>query len=513
MFVLTTPDHRAVPLQRATLSGLAGRVSVPTYDARELRPGVLHVGLGRFHRAHQARYFDDLAESGASTRWGIVGAGMRSRGSCSGLAAQDHLFTVVEAGPAGTSARVVGSLLGHLAAADQRAALLRLLTGAELQLVTLTVTAEAYADEVATQECSAFALLATALDRRRRAGRAPFTVLSCDNVAGGATNGTAARRAVMAAAYRSGPDGARLADWIEQHGAFPGSMADRITPILDEPGMRLVTSELGFLDPYAVLTEPFREWVVDDRFAADRPPLDEVGVRFVTDIRPYVAAKKRILNGAHCAVGYLGSAAGHPTSAAAMADPALAGFVADLLREEVAPGVCRPDTDAYITDALHRISNPVLADPLERLSRRGSVRIPAYVAPALVEALDAGRPAARLTTILAAWLHQLRTVGAASEDARAAELAPLAMRAGHDARPFLRAVDGLHTLADRPAFHVDLRQALHCLERLGVAAALERCRATPSTLTVLPAPRRAKVRRQRAGSQRLVDDGTLDAVS
>jgi mannitol-1-phosphate/altronate dehydrogenase len=479
--VSTTPEDRALPLRRSVLRDLAGRVSVPSYDARRLRPAVLHVGFGRFHRAHQARYFDDLAETRASTRWGVVGAGLDSCATSQGLARQDHLHTVVEAGPAGTTARVVGVMQRHLTAAADRGTLLRLLTGAELQLVTLTVTAEAYAEDVAAREDSVFALLATALEARRRAGIPPFTVLSCDNVACRTANGAAARRAVGAAAYRSGP---RLTAWLDEHGAFPSSMADRITPVLDEIDTRSVAAEFGVLDPFAVLAEPYREWVVEDRFSAERPPLDEVGVRFVTDVGPYLAAKTRVVNGAHCAVGYLGMAAGHRTAAAAMADPAISDFVADLLREEVAPGLRRPDGDAYVSETLHRLANPALADPLERLTRRGSVRIPAYVAPALVDALDAGRPAPRLTTVLAGWLHHLRAVGTASEDARAAELFPLAQRADREPGPFLRAVCGLETLAGRPSFLADLRHALLCLETRGVTAAVSRC-----------------------------DEGTLDAVS
>jgi mannitol 2-dehydrogenase len=512
--VSTTPLSPAVPLQRSVLRDLAGRLSVPTYDPRQLRPGVLHVGVGRFHRSHQARYFDDLAQTCASTQWGVVGAGMSSHSTSRGLARQDHLHTVVEAGPAGTTARVVGVLRDHLTAAADRAALIRLLSGEELQLVTLTVTAEAYAADAAAGDDSVFALLATALDARRRAGLRPFTVLSCDNVAGGVANGAAAQQAVGAAAYRRGPAGPRLAAWLEEHGAFPASMADRITPVLDEADTRLLVAEFGVLDPFAVLAEPYREWVVEDRFCAERPPLDEVGVRFVTDIRPYVEAKTRVVNGAHCAVGYLGRAAGYSTAAAAMADPAISRFVEDLLREEVAPGLRRPDRDAYIGKALARIANPALADPLERLSRRGSVRIPAYVAPALVEALDAGRPAPRLTTVLAGWLHHLRTVGTASEDARAAELLPLARHAERDPRPFLRAVCGLEALAGRPALVADLRHTLLCLETNGLAAALQRGGATSAdALQVVPGPRRVLLRRRRTVPPQPLDDGTLDAVS
>jgi len=440
---------------------------------------------------------------------------MRSRSRGQGLASQDHLFTVVEAGPAGTSARVVGALRAHLTAESDRTGLLRLLTD-ELQLVTLTVTAEAYAADAAVDEGSVFTLLATALDARRRSGLAPFTVLSCDNVACGSTNGSAARHAVGAAAYRLGPSGPRLAAWIDKHVAFPASMADRITPALTEADTRLVTSEFGVLDPFAVLTEPYREWVVEDRFSAERPPLEEVGVRFVTDVRPYVAAKTRVLNGAHCAIGYLGSAAGHPTAAAAMADPAIALFVRDLLREEVAPGVRRPDVDDYVREALARLANPALADPLERLSRRGSVRIPAYVAPALLEALDRGRPAQRLTTVLAGWVHHLRTAGEAAEDARAAELLPLALEAHRDPRPLLHAVPCLDALADRPALLADLRHALVCLETRGVAAALERCGRgpiAPPLVEIVPAPRRRLRRRRTRPIPPPVGDGTLDAVS
>lgn len=491
MPVLSPP----APLRRATLSALPSTVSVPTYDVRRLRPGVVHVGVGRFHRAHQATYFDRLAQSGVSTAWGVVGAGLRGTATRDLLAGQDNLFTVVRAAGGVPSARVVGSMKDYLCVPRDRAALLRLLTGDSVQLVTLTVTAEVYAAALGgvAGRPSVFDVLVEALDARRRAGRRPFTVLACDNLpdSGGAT-----ARALAAAAHLRDPSGA-LPAWVERNVACPASVVDRITPPADGSLPATLASQFGIVDPCAVVAEEYSSWVVEDTFSSERPPLEEVGVRFVSDVEPWAQAKMRLLNGGHCAVGFLGTAAGHATSAEAMADPVIAAYVRDLLHDEVAPTLAAPpglDVTTYTSSALRRIADPALADPLTRLSRRGSVRLPTYVVPSLRDALRDGRPTRRLTLLLAAWVHHLRAAGLGAEEALAQQLVPRARTAHRDARPLLRSTPGMADLASHPRFVVELQRAVRSLDAHGVHGALRLADQSTTGLTVLSRPAPTGVR-------------------
>jgi len=477
-----SPAPTDAPLRRATLPLLAARgVSVPTYDARALRSGVVHLGVGRFHRAHQARYFDELAERGISAGWGVLGSGFRSASTKDALAAQDHLFTVVQRhdrtegrpGDGDLDARVVGVLRGYLFAPREHERLVAALAHPDTKLVTVTMTAEAYLPTALTAgevrlPGSAFGCLVAALDRRRRAGAPPFTVLSCENVP---ANGDAARDAVLGAASVLRPG---LGAWIEREVAFPNSMVDRITPpVTDELRSRL-RRRYGLADCCAVVTEPFTQWVVEDRFCNERPPLEEVGVQFVADARPHKELKTRLLNGSHVALGYLGSAAGFTNTAEAMRDPVFGTYVEQLMRAEVAPSlppVAGVDLAAYQSLLLGRLRSESMGDPLSRLCVRGSMRVPGYVLPSLVDALVAGRPHARLTLVLAGWVRHLRS-GEGPDDPAAALLHAAVRRHPGDLRPLLahRAIFG--ALGEHPAYAEELSSAVAALDAYGVLGAI-----------------------------------------
>jgi mannitol-1-phosphate/altronate dehydrogenase len=320
----STPTPRfARPLRAATLAAHARRLDVPGYDRAALVPGVVHISVGSFHRAHQAVYLDDLARLG-HRGWGVLGVSLHRPHVQRSLAAQDGLYTVVARGADGDRARVVGAIRGCLFAPGDREAVLRALADPRTRMVTLTITADGYADAGPT---SATALLVAGLARRRRRGVAPFTVLSCDNVP---DNGALTRGAVLAAAEPRDPS---LAAWIEAEAAFPSSMVDRITPRATDATRALVADRYGVVDACPVVTEPFRQWVIEDRFSAGRPPLEEVGAQLVDDVRPHALIKTRMLNAAHCAIGHLGGLAGHATTAEAMDDPALGAYVRALLAE------------------------------------------------------------------------------------------------------------------------------------------------------------------------------------
>jgi fructuronate reductase/mannitol 2-dehydrogenase len=481
----------ALALRTTTLGALDRRVHVPHYDRTALTPSVVHMSVGSFHRAHQAMYFDELARRG-HTAWGLVGIGLRRADMRDALIAQDGLYTVVIRDREADHAQVVGVIRRYLFAPEESAGVLASLADPRTRLVTLTITGDGYLVDPATGRLdtahpalaadlldpehprTAIGYLVEALDRRRRAGLPPFTVLSCDNVT---DNGRMARGAVTALARLRD---AELAAWIDEHGAFPSSMVDRITPKTTDEHRRFVAEQFGVADLWPVITEPFTQWIVEDSFCNGRPPLDEVGVRFVDDVRPYALVKTRLLNASHCALGYLGSLAGLRTTDEAMRDPVFAGYVTRLMRDEVAPLLpAVPDLDvvAYRATTLERLANPKLPDQLERLCRAGSGKVPRHVVPSIVAAREHGVEHPLLTLAVAGWLHYLRGTDergnrVALDDPLAPRLRELALAGGTDPRPLLsqRALFG--DLGDDAGFVAELESALEALDAGGVRFAL-----------------------------------------
>jgi fructuronate reductase/mannitol 2-dehydrogenase len=474
-----------------TLPRHAERVRVPTYDRAALTPAVVHFSVGGFHRAHQLVYFDDLAEQG-ETGWGVIGVGLRSSAMRDALRPQDYLYTVVERSRDGERARVVGSMIDYHFAPDDPGAVLAALTDERTRLVTMTVTGTAYRIDARTGEFdpddddvradlhdphhprSLFGYIVEGLDRRRRAGMPPFTVLSCDNMQ---SNGEAARAAVVGFA--------RLRDevlgrWIADSVAFPGSMVDRITPSTSLEDRDDVARRFGVDDRWPVITEPFSQWVMADEFCNGRPPLEDVGVQFVPDVSAYELMKTRLLNASHSALGHLGQLAGHVRMDEVMADPDLAEYVTRLMAEEIAPLLPVPDgidLDRYQRALLQRFADPAIADRLQRLCRRGSSKVPLYVLPSLRAALDDGRRADLLTLAVAGFCRHLRGTDLHGrplplEDDRAEELRALAVAGGSDPRPLLGARAVFGDLGDRPQFVAALSDALQRLDRDGVRATL-----------------------------------------
>jgi mannitol-1-phosphate/altronate dehydrogenase len=342
--------------------------------------------VGSFHRSHQAVYFDELARQGV-TDWGVTGVGLRRHEMHEALAPQDWLYTVVERGDGPDRARVVGVMGDYLFGPEDPAAVVDALADARTRLVTLTVTGDGY--ETSGAPHSAVALLVAGLEARHRAGRPPFTVLSCDNLP---ANGDVARDAVLTVAERRDP---RLARWIERHGAFPSSMVDRITPMTTDEDRRRLAETFGVEDRWPVVTEPYSEWIVEDQFCDGRPPLDEVGVRFVADVRPYTLIKTRLLNATHCALGHLGSLAGHTTTDGAMADPLLAAYIERLTRDEILPLLPRVpglDLEPYRQSVLARLRNPKIGDQLARLCRNHASKVARHLVPSIEETRRLGRP-------------------------------------------------------------------------------------------------------------------------
>ncbi|GAB2594074.1 mannitol 2-dehydrogenase [Paractinoplanes abujensis] len=470
-----------VALTAAALVSLPEGVDAPGYDRAALRSGVVHFGVGGFHRAHQAVYFDELARRGLADGWGLTGVGLHRPEMGEVMRAQDCLYLVVARGAHGTTARVVGVMGTYLFAPDQREAVLQTLSDPATKLVTLTITGSGYLlnpdgdfsddDPLVAAELedpgrpdTVFGYLVEALDRRRAAGVAPFTVLSCDNIP---SNGTAARTMVVSFAQLRDSE---LARWIEDNVAFPASMVDRITPETTPEERDRIVRSLGVDDRWPVITEPFSQWVIEDVFCNDRPPLDEVGVQYVADVAPYELTKKRLLNASHCALGYLGYLAGHRTTAEVMADPAYAAYIAALIDEvtPLLPRVDGIDLSAYKKSLLERLANPEMADQLSRLCRRGSTKVPSYLLPSIIETRAAGRPAPMLTLAVAGWFRYLQGHDYAGEPIdvegpRRDEFVALARQEDADPRPLLTVRDVFGDLADDASFVRDLHVASEAL--------------------------------------------------
>lgn len=479
------------PLCDATLAHHARRVAVPTYDRAALTPAVVHISVGSFHRSHQAVYFDEIAQRGISTDWGLVGVGLQRPGMREALAPQDGLYTVLARGASGDFARVIGVIGRYLYAPYDGAAVLDALADPRTRLVTLTVTGRAYNVDPITGEfdalspavtadlaspaapSSALGYLVEALDRRRRAGLAPFTVLSCDNVAG---NGLITRTALVAFARLRDQ---ALADWIGEHVAFPSSMVDRITPRTTEADCEFLAGEFGVRDRWPVVSETFKQWIVEDAFCSGRPPLDAVGVQFVDDVRPYALMKTRLLNAGHCALGHLGMVAGLERMDEAMTDPVFASYAERLMREvtPLLPRVPGIDLDAYREVLLERFANPKIGDSLIRLCRAGSSKVPRHVVSSLAEARATGRPHPMLTLAVAGWMRFLRGADDAGtpmliDDPRGERLRELALRGGTDPRPLLSDRMLFGALGDDPGFVAELSGSLRAMERDGARAVL-----------------------------------------
>jgi mannitol-1-phosphate/altronate dehydrogenase len=476
-------------LRSGVLQGRRGRVAVPTYDRSALTPSVIHIGVGGFARAHQMVYFDDIAQRRISNQWGVLGVGLHSRALQNALAPQDYLYLVVERDAEHERARIIGSLIGYRFAPEDPGATLAALSEPSARLVTLTITGNGYGIDPQTGEfdpddaevqadlrhpdrpSGALGFLVAALDRRRRAGLPPFTVLSCDNIQ---HNGRAARTAVVAFARLRDEV---LARWITDNVAFPGSMVDRITPQTTPEVRAAIADVFGVDDRWPVVTEPFSQWVVEDTFCNGRPPLDQVGARFASDVRPYELMKTRLLNASHCALGYLGRLAGYTHVHEALADSVLRGYTARLMDEEVSPllpPVHGVDLADYTRTLLQRLANPVLGDRLERLCDRGSTKMPNYLLPSLHEAVRRARPHALLTLAVAAWCRYLRGLDPAGNptgvrDPRGAELQALAIAGGDlDPRPLLGERSIFGDLGRNPCFVDAVAAALGRLERDGV---------------------------------------------
>jgi fructuronate reductase len=368
----------------------------PRIDPRGLEVGIVHLGLGAFHRAHQAVFTEDAlaAEPGP---WGICGVARRRRHVVDALRAQDGLYTVLSRGPREDDARVIGVIREALLAAEEPDRVARRLTARSTRIVTLTVTEAGYGQE----PHGPAGRLALALEARRAAGiDTPLAVLSCDNLP---RNGEVLKRAVR------GCCAPPLLDWIEEHVTFPSTVVDRIVPAASPPDREDARRLIGAEDQAPVVAEPYYRWIVEDRFHGPRPAWEHAGAQLVDDTSPYELLKLRVVNASHSALAYLGLPAGHQTVADAIADPALEAFVRRLLEDELVPTLPPlPHTNvgAYVEETLARFANPRLGHRLDQIAAGGGVKLSGRLLAPARELLDGGREPAGIARVVAAWLSR-----------------------------------------------------------------------------------------------------------
>ncbi|NIJ78342.1 fructuronate reductase [Xanthomonas campestris] len=405
-------------LSIATLSHLPTTVLPPSYNPKHTTIGIVHLGAGAFHRAHQAVYLDDLLAQDPS--WAICAVSLHSAGVRDALRPQDGLYTLalLDEHP---QLRIIGAIREVLCAADEPAAVLARLADPAVRLVTLTVTEKGYClagdtldlahpdivHDIASPGTprSAIGYLVAGLQQRRQQGSAPFTVLSCDNLP---DNGSLLRSAVLRLTQQHDP---ALAAWIDRQVSFPRSMVDSITPATDDALRANVQAQTGLHDAWPIQRERYSQWVIEDRFCNGRPALERAGVILSDDIAGYARAKLRLLNGPHSALAYLGSLLGLETVADAMHHRQLAAFVEALMRADIAPTL-QPmpgfDPQHYIDAILARFRNPAIRHLLAQIAWDGSQKIPVRLLSAISDALDAGRRIDRLCIPVAAWLQFVR---------------------------------------------------------------------------------------------------------
>jgi mannitol 2-dehydrogenase len=483
----------SVKLSLAAVGQLPTGVGKPNYERSDLSAGIVHIGVGNFHRAHQAVYLDDLFNAGADHDWAIVGAGVREPDvdMREKLKAQDWLTTVVEQEAGATSVRVTGAMIDFIKPFAV-GAMLETLARPEIRIVSLTVTEGGYYISPATQRfdptntsirfdskhldspITAFGLIASGLQRRRSAGVPPFAVMSCDNIPG---NGHVTENAVAGLAEFADPE---LAAWIRANVAFPNSMVDRITPATTDRERAILRDAYGIEDNWPVFCEEFRQWVVEDHFPAGRPALEKVGVTFTSDVAPYELMKIRILNGGHAAIAYPAGILDVHFVHEAMEDQQIATFLETLTKREIIPVVPPPphvDLEGYRKKVAERFANPKIGDTISRLCLDGSNRQPKFILPTVRDRLEGGGSVKGLALVSAMWCRYCYGESESGKtippnDPSWDRLQAAAKPARSDPRAFLALRDIFGELTDNPDYVDAFSGALDSLWTNGVRSTL-----------------------------------------
>lgn len=426
MLPISNSDSKSspVPLRDSTLPQLPPSIARPSYDRGRTTSSLVHIGAGAFNRSHLALYLDDLLTLGEEKRWGEFGIGLLppDKALHDGLAEQDYLYGLMLMDTGEQSYRVVGSLTGHIYAPEDPEAVLARLTASECAIVSLTVTEGGYFIEDSTGRVQLehsdlrhdlehpaaprtwLGFVAEAADRRMKSGRAPFTLLSCDNVH---ANGSVARKSLLAFADARSSS---LAKWIESNIAFPNSMVDRITPRTTDENRATILEEFNVFDRVPVVGEPFRQWVLEDNFVAGRPAFEKVGAEITNDVASYEKMKMRLLNGGHLTLAFLGDLLGFTYVSEVTLDPQMRQLLIAFMAE-VQPTVPRLpgiDLNDYSATLVKRFSNIAIRDQVARICSEGCAKITKFIVPSLTDLLRSGQDARCVSLVVAGWLHYLR---------------------------------------------------------------------------------------------------------
>jgi mannitol 2-dehydrogenase len=486
---------RPQPLNARTLKHWSGQLPAPAYDRALVTPGIVHVGVGGFHRAHQAMYTDRLLSAGALD-WGICGVGVLPRDvrMKQVLDAQDGLYTLVLKHSDGTyEPRVIGSIVAYLYAPHDPEAVIETMAADSTRIVSLTITEGGYnisdvtgqfdltnPDVASDLEPGAvprtvFGLVTEALRRRWTRGLAPFTVMSCDNLQ---DNGYLSKRVFTAFARLRDPG---LGDWVESETRFPNSMVDRITPVTTDADRDEVRERFGIEDRWPVVCEPFTQWVLQDSFTAGRPPYEQAGVQVVDQVEPYELMKLRLLNGSHQAMCYFAYLCGYRLVHQAAQDPLFQAFLLGYMDQEATPTLAPVpgvDLDGYKHTLLERFSNPQIRDTIARICAESSDRIPKWLLPVVREQLASGGEIRRSAAVVASWARYAEGIDEAGQPIEVVDrlrdsLMRAARRQREDPDAFIANRDVFGDLVDQKPFVSAYRSALASLHRHGARATLE----------------------------------------
>ncbi|HUB11391.1 MAG TPA: mannitol dehydrogenase family protein [Acetobacteraceae bacterium] len=480
------------PLSIATIGSLPPSVAGPRYDLTQRRVGIVHLGLGGFHRAHMARYTHALMQQDASAlQWAIAGAGLlpADQRMAAALGPQAGLYTLIERGGDRETVAVIGSIARVIYAGDSSTALLDAIARPGVRIVSLTVTENGYCLNPATRQFdpdhpliradlaapetphSAIGIIVESYRRRMAAQRSAFTALSCDNIQ---HNGNVLRAAVLALAKLRDP---ALAAWIEAHGAFPNTMVDRITPVTAPEDVAYLEQTYGIADRWPVVCEDFTQWVIEDRFVAGRPAWETVGAQFVPDVTPYEMMKLRLLNGSHLAVAALGRLAGHTYIHETMQDDLLRRLMAALMDRETGPTlppVPGIDLADYQRTLIARFANPAIRDTVERVNTDAPLNV--LVVPIMAR-LEMNGSVELLALSLAGWIRRVRGVDEQGQPIDvhhplAALLREKAEQGGPDPAPVLSITTLFGSLGQDQRLVVPLRRWLQSLYDVGARRTL-----------------------------------------
>jgi mannitol 2-dehydrogenase len=484
------------PLNARTLKYWRGRLPVPDYDRDLVTAGVVHVGVGGFHRAHQAMYHDQLMNQGTALDWGICGVGVMAadRRMKEVLDAQDGLYTLVLKHSDGTyEPRVIGSIVEYLFAPDDPEAVIEKMAAESTRIVSLTITEGGYnlsdvtgefdvanPDVLADLEPGAvprttFGLITEALRRRWKRGLAPFTVMSCDNLQ---DNGYLSKRVFTAFARLRDPE---LGDWVEREARFPNSMVDRITPVTTDTDRAEIRERFGIEDLWPVVCEPYTQWVLQDAFTAGRPPYERVGVQVVEQVEPYELMKLRLLNGSHQAMAYFGYLCGYRLVHEAAQDRLFQAFMLGYMDCEATPTLAPVpgvDLEGYKHTLIERFSNPQVRDTIARLCAESSDRIPKWLLPVVRAQLVTGGEIRRSAAVVASWARYAEGFDEAGQPIEVVDrlrdtLMRLARRQYEDPDAFIANREVFGDLVDQKPFVSAYRSALTSLHQHGARATLE----------------------------------------